>query len=291
LSAIYKDAGWLKLHQTNYTKDMLTRYNMLDCKPVDTPMDAGTAKAMMQLPLADECEEHVDKSVLHKYRTLVGELIWLCIQTRPDIRFTLCLLSRFLSNATQAHLNLAMQRPLRYLKGTMTDGIVFLAGTGEWLVTGESDADLAGDIRTQRSTLGHYLKIGRYGTVIVHCGLERKICTSTGQAETYAMLGLVKDVIWLRTQLYELHFGMDKPTLVGTDNDGVVAQSTKAINHSNAKHYRIAQAFIRGKGRELIIKVFGVNTADNVSDIFTKALAAGPFLKHKAELMGPQTCP
>jgi hypothetical protein len=291
-----REARWMKLHQTQYTMELLKRHNMQDCKPVDTPMDAGTAKAMMLLPTPSKCELHsttpaLDFSVVKQYQQLVGELVWLCIRTRPDIRFAVSLIARFVSCATQAHLNLAKQRILRYLRGTITDGLVFLAGEGAWLLSGSGDSDLAGDLATQRSTLGHYLKLGQHGAAITHCGLERKLCTATGQAETYAMVSLVKDAIWLRALLYELHFPMHEPTLLATDNDGVFLQSTKAVNHTTAKHYRISQAFIRSKVFELIVKVIGVNTNDNGADIFTKALARAPFLRHKSTIMGPQDRP
>ena len=287
---------WLKLHQTNYTRELLERYNMMDCKAVDTPMDAGTAKALMLLPIPNKCDEHNsgvkhDPTVVELYQKLIGELVWLCIRTRPDLRFAVSLLSRFVCCATQAHYDLARQRPLRYLKGTMSDGVVFVAGTGAWVVSGASDSDLAGDLHSQRSTLGHYLKLGEYGAIITHCGLERKLCTSTGQAETYAMAGLVKDVVWLRALMHELHFPLEEPTRLDTDNDGVFKQSTKVINHTTAKHYRINQAYIRSKVKELLIKVFSVNTAYNASDIFTKALPKDAFLRHKTTICGPQVAP
>jgi hypothetical protein len=46
-----REKKWLKLHQTAYTTALLTKHQMLNCTPTDTPMDAGTAKALMQLPV------------------------------------------------------------------------------------------------------------------------------------------------------------------------------------------------------------------------------------------------
>ena len=105
------------------------------------------------------------------------------------------------------HVQLVRDRPLRYLKETIKYGIVFDAGSAKWIMTGASDSDLAGDLATSRSTMGHYLKVGGM-TVLAHCGLDKnfqKVCSSTGQAETYAMLGLVKEVEWAREMLRELN--------------------------------------------------------------------------------------
>jgi hypothetical protein len=147
---------------------------------------------------------------------------------------------------------------------------------------------LAGDLKTARSTLGHYLKLGEFGAVVATCGLDRKISTSSGQAETYAMQSLVKDTVWARGLLRELGFPMDGPTPLRTDNDGVLKQSTKTVNHSTAKHYRIAQAYIRQQVSDLTIAVQGEDTETNESDIFTKALPAPAFLRHQSTILGPQ---
>ena len=79
--------------------------------------------------------------------------------------FTINLLARFLHGATKEHLELARGRPLRYLSRTKDYGLVFAAGSGEWSLNGEADADLGGDLRTSRSTIGFYNKIGETGTV------------------------------------------------------------------------------------------------------------------------------
>jgi hypothetical protein len=264
---------------------MLKKYNMSDCNGVDTPLDPGTARAMMLLPT-----DKVDAKVAKEYQGLIGELIWL-LKTRPDLQFTISFLSRFLKCATQAHLDFARGRPLRFLKQTANYGIVFAPGNGEWTLSGASDSDLAGDLLTARSTLGYYAKLGEFGTILSGCGLDRKISTSTGQAETYAMQSLIKDVVWLRTLLTELSYPMPGPTPLFTDNDGVLKQSTKAVNHTSAKHYRIAQAYIRQNVLDLVVKVLGINTKDNGSDIYTKALHAPSFLIHQRTIMGPQSPP
>ena len=45
------------------------------------------------------------------------------------------------------------------------------------------------------------------------------------------MQSLTKEVVWDRRLLHELHHGQESRTPLLTDNDGVMKQSTKAINH------------------------------------------------------------
>ena len=79
-------------------------------------------------------------------------------------------------------------RVLRYLRGTIEYGIIFLAGFKEdGNITGQADADFAGDMKSSRSTSGGFLEVERLGTIYCKSSLEKKISTSTGQAETYAL--------------------------------------------------------------------------------------------------------
>jgi hypothetical protein len=216
-------------------------------------------------------------------------LLWL-YKIRPDIMFATNLLARFCAHATQIHLKIAM-RVLRYLKGTLDLGLVFQAGFPSDGIVSAADADLAGDLISSRSTLGHYVKFGKHGAISCNSSLDRKISTSTGQAETYALAGLIRQLVWVRHLLHDIGFPQTKPTTTGTDNQGVHLQSTKSINHAAAKHYRISQAYIRSKCDDGTVHVIKVPTAVNHSDFFTKALCAALFIEHRSAVMGPQERP
>jgi hypothetical protein len=274
--------GSIKLHQQMYVMGILSEYNMEDCNPTDTPIDPGMAKAMMLLP-TDESEP----KVLQKYQKLVGMLIWLH-KTRPDMLFTINFLSRFLACATQKHLDYARGRPLRYLKGTPGLGIVLKPGSNTTL-SGESDADWAGDLQSGRSTLGHYLQVGELGAIACKSKLDRRVSTSVGQSETLATASMGKQVEYARHLFQELEQAQAGPTPVRVDNNGVFLQSTKQINHTEAKHYRLSQAYVRSLCAEGTMDVRKTSTAENHSDLFTKALARRPFTTHRDAIMGKQT--
>ena len=142
-----------------------------------------------------------------------------------------------------------------------------------------------------RSTSGHATQIGEYGNLHSSSKLERKISNSTGMAETYAHLGLGTELIWDRHLFGELGFPMKSASPALTDNGGVIIQSGKPINHSGAKHYRIAQAMIRDLNFIQIMKTGYVHTDDNCADYLTKALGTKAFQKHRLATMGPQECP
>ncbi len=107
-------------------------------------------------------------------------------------------------------------------------------------------------------------------------------------SETFAHQGLAKQICWERHLLHELGFEQKKPTKALTDNEGVQKQSTKAINHTGAKHYRISQAMIRQLNTDKVIDTDRVPTDLNCTDMLTKPLPTAAFERHKLRMMGPQ---
>ena len=282
-----REKKWAKLHQCDYVTKLLEKEHMLNSTPVDTPMDPGTAKVLMQLP-----QDAATPESTREYLSILGALMWLYCRCRPDLMFCVNLFSRFSRCASPDHLKVIRGRPLRYLNGTRDYGIVFMAGEDdEWKLSGSSDADLAGDLNSAKSTLSVITKLGMCGNISSSTNLERKICTSTGQAETYAFVRLIKEVLWVRLLLNDLGYEQEGPTPCETDNDGVIIQSTKLVNHAAAKHYRISQAFIRQIVLDSLVEPVPVNTNDNPADMGTKALHAPAFHRHRAAVMGPQDRP
>ncbi|RVW74296.1 Retrovirus-related Pol polyprotein from transposon RE2 [Vitis vinifera] len=106
------------LSQRKYALDILEETGMLDCKPVDTPMDSNVKLVPGQgEPLGDP----------GRYRRLVGKLNYLTI-TRPDISFPVSVVSQFLQLPCDSHWD-AVIRILRYIKSTPGQGYcVFIGG-------------------------------------------------------------------------------------------------------------------------------------------------------------------
>jgi len=128
------------ISQESYTKEILKKFNMLDCNSVNTPMDSGT-----KLSKFDEGEK-VDPIF---FKSLVGSLRYLTC-TRPDILFAVRVVSRFMEAPTSTHLKVT-RRILRYLKGTIDIGL-FYSSSNDFNLMGFCDSDYAGDIDERKST-------------------------------------------------------------------------------------------------------------------------------------------
>ena len=102
---------------------------MLDCKPVDTPMDPNAKLVLGQGELLRD---------LGRYRRLVGKLNYLTI-TRPNISFPVSVVSKFLQSPGDSHWDVVV-RILRYIKGTLGQGVLY-ENRGHTQIVGYSDAD------------------------------------------------------------------------------------------------------------------------------------------------------
>ena len=80
---------------------------MQDSNPSITP-----AEKNLKLVKATEVEQLVEETI---YRSLVGSLLYIVKQTRPDIVWIVNVLSRFMDKPTNSHW-LAGKRVLRYLQ-------------------------------------------------------------------------------------------------------------------------------------------------------------------------------
>ena len=106
---IRREKGKVTVNQERYIEKMLERCQMDQCKPSRTPADLS-----LKLNAAQNGDEEVDQWI---YRSLVGSLLYLAKQTRPDIMFTVKILSRDMNPPTNQHW-LCGKRLLRYLEGS-----------------------------------------------------------------------------------------------------------------------------------------------------------------------------
>ena len=103
---------------------------MQDCKPSKT-----TSEINLNLEVAQEDSVGVGS---HEFRSLVGSLLYLAKETRPDIMWITNVLSRFMNDPTVEHFN-ADKRVLRYLQHTKSLRL-FSPSTSNSTLVGETDA-------------------------------------------------------------------------------------------------------------------------------------------------------
>jgi hypothetical protein len=134
------------VHQVNYTKDLMKKFNMAEHKLVST---------LMSMTMALDSDENGDAVDQREYMSMIDSLY--LTATRPNIQFDVCLCSRFQASPCCTHQQ-AIQRIFRYLKYTLEFGIWYSASSLLDLVS-FFDAGFAGCGIDRKSTSGtcHFL--------------------------------------------------------------------------------------------------------------------------------------
>ncbi|CAJ2649754.1 unnamed protein product [Trifolium pratense] len=176
------------VHQSKYTKELLKKFNLDDCKIMNTPMHPTT-----NMGKSDD-EGKVDQKV---YRGMIGSLLYLTA-SRPDILFSVCLCARFQSDPRESHLT-AVKRIFRYLKGTTNLGLLYKK-SNDYVLNGFCDADYAGDKIERKSTSGNCQFVGEN---LISWASKRQttIALSTAEAEYISAAKCCTQLLWLKYQL------------------------------------------------------------------------------------------
>ena len=169
-----QDCVWIG--QPSYTKRIIEKFNMENCKPVSTPVEMG-----VKLSKASDNDGIIDQN---RYQSAVGSLLYLSIWTRPDIAFAVNNVAKYCSAPKQEHWQ-AIKRILRYLQGTVEHGLKYPRKHVQDCV-GYSDADWAGDTNDRKSTSGYVFQLN--GTSISwRSKKQTSVALSTAEAEYMAL--------------------------------------------------------------------------------------------------------
>ena len=185
-----------------------------------------------------------------------------------------------MAHPTQAHYS-AAQNVLRYLVDTCTVGINFGAKGGP--LSAYCDADYAGDLHTRRSTTG-YVFILHGGAISWNSKLHVTVAASTAEAEYMSASSCVKEALWLRTLLCELHL-LHGPVRIHTDNQAALALIKNPLTSQRAKHIDVQYHFARERALRNEVAFEYCPTSDMVADCMTKALSRSK-LEFCAHVMG-----
>ena len=273
-----REKGTLMLLQTAYLKVVLERFGMAECNPSTTPMDSGLPNTIM--PSSSDYQAP-SKTVLW-YSSAVGSLMYAMTMTRPDIAFALSIVSRYCNNPDSTHVA-AVTRILRYIKGTLYDGIIFCGDPDAELdLTGFTDADYGSAKEDRKSTSGWLFCLGG-GPISWSSKRQSVVALSSCEAEYIALNEAGKEAIWLQRILKELGLinYSPSPTLIYEDNQGTIALAENPEFHRRSKHIDIRYHWIRDAIAQKQITVDYVSTQEQAADGLTKALSVKAFQEFK----------
>ncbi|KAJ9542449.1 LOW QUALITY PROTEIN: hypothetical protein OSB04_028955 [Centaurea solstitialis] len=251
----------LVLSQRKYTLDILEDCGLQGCRPSSFPMEPN-----LKLDKG-EAEQKADNSL---YRRMVGRLLYLQA-TRPDITYAVKVLSQFVSDPRQNHLN-AAHRVLRYLKATVGQGILLSRSKG-YNLTAYCDSDWLGCPFTRRSRTGYLLLLGG-APVSWKTKKQSVVSRSSAEAEYRSMASTVSEILWMRWLLQELDVPFEGPTPLFCDNQAARHIANNPVFHERTKHVEMDCYCVRERVETQEIHPLHVDSKLQIADLFTKGLAA-----------------
>lgn len=262
---VKQGTGFIELKQTGYAKKVLEKAGMAECNPTKFPMDPK------ERITKDEDGIPVDTT---QFKSMVGGLRYL-VHTRPDIAYSVGIVSRFMERPTKMHLNV-VKRILRYIQGTLEYGLIYTKDGGNNILTGYSDSDLAGHVEDRKSTGGMVFYLNE-SLVTWVSQKQRCVALSSCEAEFMAATAAACQGIWLRNVLNQLMDEQHGPVTIYIDNKSAIDLARNPVFHGRSKHIDIKFHFIREciERGEVVVK--HVSSENQRADSLTKALFAVKF--------------
>jgi hypothetical protein len=237
---------------------------MEDCTPSYTPLLEG-------LTLSKDSDTPPVNAKI--YRMLVGKLLSLT-KTQLDIAHAVSVVSRFMQNPQEAHLQ-AAKHVLRYVRRYPDLGLFFKQGEENHL-HGYTDADYGQDV-DDRISVGAYIFFLGNSHVSWNSKKQSSTSRSSCEFEYRALAQCSCKAVWIRRLLEELKILDNKPTHLYCDNQGSIKLSYNPMFHEKSKHFEIDFHFIRQKVEDNIIKVEFIPSQEQPADILTKSLGRIKF--------------
>jgi hypothetical protein len=261
---VWKNLERIFLNQRKYAVEILKRFDMLECKSMNTSMETK-----LKL-LVDTSSELIDATL---YRQIIGSLMYLT-NTRPNICFAVNTLSQFLVKPRHVHL-VAAKHVMRYLKGTL-DCCLNYDGDHDFTLSGYTDSDWAGSVSDRKSTSGCCFSLGS-AMISWHNRKQSNIALSTAEAEYIVVCSANCEAIWLHKLLTGLFDPEIEATTILCDNKSCIKMTENLVFHDKSKHIEIKYHYICDMVQRGAIKLQYISTDEQVVDVLTKPLSRVKF--------------
>ena len=148
---------------------------------------------------------------------------------------------------------------------------------------GFSDSDFAGDAEDRKSTTGVVYFLGS-NMVTWASHKQRIVALSSCEAEYVAAAAAACQGVWLSRLIADMLGVKETPVKLLMDNMSAIALSKNPVYHERSKHIDTRYHFLRQCIEEGKVEVDHVGTAEQLADIFTKALGRVKFIELRGAL-------
>jgi Reverse transcriptase (RNA-dependent DNA polymerase) len=252
--------GHFMISQTKYINAIIEAAGLKDAKDSKFPMDTGYYKLDGKFLSDNEL-----------YRKLVGMLLYLATNTRPDISASVSILSQRVTKPRDVDMN-EVKRVVRYLRGTRNLKLHLSTQGSTKSLFAYSDANWAED-RTDRKSNSGYICMVNGGAVSWCCRKQDLVALSSTEAEYVALSETCKEVMYLK-RIASAFGNVDEKTCVYTDSQSSMSMVYNQRFSNRTKHIETKYHFARGQVQKGNIYLQYKQTDLNVADMLTKPLGS-----------------
>jgi hypothetical protein len=217
----------LIIDQIDYAKKVVERFGQQNAKPTYVPLPVGYQ------PKANEGTAKPEQRSY--YQSIIGSLLYLALGTRPDIVHAVIMMSQFMVNPSEDHINKSLHI-VRYVNTNLNSKIGYDGKQEEGFIA-YADADWASDHISQKSVTGYIIKLAG-GAVSWVSRKQKTVALSSTEAEYMCLSDTTRQIIWIESLFKELNFDISNVALCG-DNQGAIFLASNPAQEHRSKHIDI----------------------------------------------------
>ena len=284
--------GKIHMSQRGLIKKIFTATGMENCPPNWTP----AARRVLD---SDENGDAIAET--WNYSSIVGMLLYLSGNTRPDISFAVSQVARYCHTPKQSHA-VAVKMIVRYLKRTETQGLIVDLSQFSMELTCYVDADFAGRFgadapsnpASARSRTGFVIKLGGC-PLIWKSQLQKLTALSTAESEYIALSHAMRILIPIQSLLQDLFAIIDVPyasvttqirATVFEDNSTALQLATRQVVTTRTRHIAVRFHHFWENVSSKQILCEKIPSAKQQGDFLTKPLCRELFEKCRKMVKG-----
>ena len=280
------EPGRLLVHQRQYAERVIALFSEYIPSGRVPPSPGAVRDAR------DDDRTPLDPEHAKVFRSLLGSLLYLAEQTRPDIAFAVNRAARSSHDPGQSDWD-ALLRVLHYVSGTVAEGLRYTASTkwepANFQLIAYVDADYASAEHDRKSHTGIVIMLGANNAAIDWCSTrQHHTSRSSTEAELIALSKAEKQITILRRILGELGALLMGPTVVNEDNTAAITILRDPHYRGKTKHVDVQFRALRERIRDLAITLNHVPTQDQHADALTKNLAVKLFQHHMNAILNKE---
>jgi len=235
----------------------------------------------------EKLEEHQLSRQNHSlFQQITGSLLYLGINSRPDILSAAHALTKRMQNPSNYNL-MAANRVVKYLQSTRDYELTFDGNEDKPRIYGWADASFNSGGDNRKCQYGYCFQFGTLsGMFISVCKNMTLIPQSSMESEYYGLAEACRELLWIRNFLDEIHRSQVEVNTIYQDNTSTIKMANDREVTERSKHIEVKYHYVKFMHAKGFFAPMYMPTDKMTPDIFTKFLPSKVYTRHAFKLMG-----